>query len=109
MPHILEVKDITSDTVNELITPGGVIQLRGGRLKFFPDVENNGIFLINEQGGEIKFSTVVENKPARLIAVLPANIPQGDYFIEVRTSCSTTGKPMKSLKMGRYNKILTVV
>ncbi|MDR2651922.1 MAG: DUF4469 domain-containing protein [Prevotellaceae bacterium] len=109
MPHILEVKDIASDTVNEQITPGGVIQLRGGRLKFFPDIENDGIFIIDEQGAEIKLSTIVENKPARLIAVLPMNIPQGDYFIEVRTSCSTTGKQMKSLKMGRYNKILTVV
>jgi hypothetical protein len=109
LPHILEVKDITSETVNELITPGGVIQLRGGRLKFLPGIENNGIFIVNEQGSEVKLTTIVENKPARLIAVLPGNIPQGDYFIEVRTSCAATGKPMKSLKQCRYNKILTVV
>jgi hypothetical protein len=108
-PHIIEVKDIASETVNELITPGGVIQLRGGRLKLLPGIENNGIFVVNEQGNEVKITSIVENKPARLIAVLPADIPQGDYFIEVRTSCSATGKPMKSLKQCRYNKILTVV
>ncbi|MDR1339976.1 MAG: DUF4469 domain-containing protein, partial [Prevotellaceae bacterium] len=45
LPHILEVKDVMSDTVNDIITPGGVIQLRGGRLKFLTDQPDNGIFL----------------------------------------------------------------
>jgi hypothetical protein len=109
LPHILEVKDIASDTVNDTLTPGGVVQLRGGRLKFLPAEANNGIFLINsEQNVETKLVVIVENKPARLIAVLPTDLAQGDYFIEVRTSCSATGKPMKSLKQGRYNKILSV-
>jgi hypothetical protein len=108
LPHILEVKDIASDTVNDTLTPGGVVQIRGGRLKFLPAEENNGIFLINEQGESIKLAVIVENKPARLIAVLPAELPQGDYFIEIRTSFSAAGKPMKTLKQGRFNKILTV-
>jgi hypothetical protein len=108
-PHILEVKDITSETLNELITPGGVIRIRGGRLRFLPDIETNGIFIVDDLGSEFKLTTIVENKPARLIAVLPANIPQGEYFIEVRTSYSASSKPMKSLKQCRYNRILTVV
>jgi hypothetical protein len=108
LPHILEVKDITSDTVNEMLTPGGVVQLRGGRLKFLPAEANNGIFLINEQGDSIKLTVIVENKPARLIAVLPTDILQGDYFVEVRTSWTTAGKPAKTLKQGRFNRILTV-
>jgi hypothetical protein len=108
LPHILEVKDIVSNTVNETLTPGGVVQLRGGRLKFLPAETDNGIFLINEQGAETKLAVIVENKPARLIAVLPADLQRGDYSIEVRTSWTTSGKPMKTLKQGRFNKILTV-
>jgi hypothetical protein len=109
IPHILEVKDVTSDTVNDLITAGGVVQLRGSRLKFLANEENNGIFVINGQTAEErKFVTIVENKPARLIAVLPTDIPQGEYFIEVRTTFSTGKKPTKALKTGRYNKVLTV-
>jgi hypothetical protein len=107
-PHILEVKDVTSGSVNDTLTAGGVVQLRGGRLKFLIAEENNGIFLIDEQGKEVKLTMIVENKPARLIAVVPADIPKGDYFIEVRTSYNAGGKPMKTLKHGRYNKILTV-
>jgi hypothetical protein len=108
LPHVLEVKDIISDSVNETLTPGGVVQLRGGRLKFLPAEENNGIFLINEQNESIKLAVIVENKPARLIAVLPTELPEGDYFIEVRTSYASGGKPSKTLKQGRFNKILTV-
>jgi hypothetical protein len=109
VPHILEVKDIVGGTVNENLTPGGVIQLKGGRLKFLQTEENNGIFLVGEHGEEIKLTVIVENKPSRLIAVMPNDVPQGDYFIEVRTSSSATGKPMKSLKKSNFNKILTVV
>jgi hypothetical protein len=97
-----------SDTVNDVITPGGVVQLRGGKLKFLADQPDNGIFLLGENETEFKVLTIVENKPARLIAVLPADLPKGEYFIELRTSF-TTGKPAKTLKRGRYNKILSVV
>jgi hypothetical protein len=108
-PHIVEVRDVLSGTANETLTAGGVVQIRGGRLKLLTSEANNGIFLVDEQGGEFKITVIVENKPARLIAVMPADIPQGDWFIEVRTSCSTSGKPMKSLKQGRYSRILTVI
>jgi hypothetical protein len=109
LPHILEVKDVSSDTINDVITPGGVVQLRGGKLKFLTDQPDNGIFMIGENGAETKLAVIVENKPARLIAVMPADIPQGEYFVEVRTSWTSSGKPVKILKRGRYNKILTVL
>jgi hypothetical protein len=108
-PHILEVKDVQSGSVNETLTPGGVVQLRGGRLKFLPAEESNGIFLVRENGDATKLTVIVENKPARLIAVLPAEIAQGDYYIEVRTSWSSGGKATKTLKQGRYYKILNVL
>jgi hypothetical protein len=109
LPHILEVKDVSSDAVNDVITPGGVIQLRGGKLKFLTNQSDNGIFLVGENGEEIKLTVIVENKPARLITVMPTDVPQGEYFIEVRTSFASSGKPTKNVKRGRYNKILTVV
>jgi DNA-binding transcriptional regulator YdaS (Cro superfamily) len=62
-----------------------------------------------ESKTETKITVIVENKPARLIAVMPTYISQGEYFIEVRTTFSASGKPMKKIKCGRYHKILTVV
>jgi hypothetical protein len=52
-----------------------VVQLRGSKLKFLKDQPDNGIFLLRENDAEIELDTIVENKPARLIAVLPAHLP----------------------------------
>jgi hypothetical protein len=109
LPHILEVKDMLSDSVNDTITPGGVLQIRGNRLRFLPAEENNGVFFVNEQGQTIKLTVIIENKPARLIVMIPAELPQGEYFVEVRTTFSSgNAKPARNLKTGRFNKILSV-
>jgi hypothetical protein len=73
IPFILEVHDVLSDTFNELLTPGGVVQVRGGRLKLAVSNPDNGIFLVDEQGQAVKLPNIVENKPARLIAIINAN------------------------------------
>jgi hypothetical protein len=110
LPHILEVKDVVSESVNETLTPGGVLQLRGSRLKFLPSEENNGVFLIDEQGVATKLSVIVENKPARIMMMLPADLPQGAYFAEVRTTYSGgSAKPVRTLKTNRFYKELTVL
>ncbi|MDR1170748.1 MAG: DUF4469 domain-containing protein [Prevotellaceae bacterium] len=53
-------------------------------------ITDNGIFLLRKNEAEIELVTIVENKSARLIAVLPTNIHQGEYFIELRTTFSGT-------------------
>lgn len=107
-PFILEVSDVLSGTVNDQLTPGGVVQLKGGRLKLVTANPDNGIFLVNEQGSAVKLAVIVENKPARLIAMLPADLPQGTYSIEVRTTLTSSNKESKTMKTGRYSKELTV-
>ena len=102
-PFILEVHDVLSDTTNELLTPGGVVQIRGGRLKFVPGNPANGIFLIDEQAQPVRLDVIVENKPARLIAMLPADLP-----LEVRTTLIATGREGKTLKTGRFIRELTI-
>ena len=107
LPHIIEVKDIVSGAVNETLTAGGVVQIRGSRLKFLPDNDTNGIFLTDAKGATVKLTTVVENKPARLMAMLPANLPQGEYTVEVRSTYLASGRSSKTLKTGPFHKIFT--
>jgi hypothetical protein len=108
-PYILEVKDILSGKVNEVLTNGGVVQLSGGRLKFYNDKPENGVFLIDENKKEIRCEVIVENKPARIIAVIPAGIPKTVYKLEVRTSYSASLKESKTLKTGQFHKHLTLI
>ena len=108
VPHISEVHDVLSDTVNELLTPGGVIQIWGGRLKLVLENPENGIFLTGEQGETVKLNVVVENKPARLIAMIPADLQSGTYALEVRSTHGSS-KESKAIKTGKFNKELTAV
>jgi hypothetical protein len=109
VPYIVEVKDIVSGSVNEHLTPGGVIQLRGSRLKFIEANATNGVFLLNITGAQYKASVIVENKPGRLIVMLPADLPPGTYILEVRTTFSAgNSKESLHLKIGRFLKPLTV-
>jgi hypothetical protein len=108
-PYIVEVVDIASGTTNDILTPGGVVQLRGSRLKFLADKPENGVFFIDDNNVETRYNLVVENKPARVIVVMPDTLAQGSYRIELRTTCSSTNKEAKTMKRGQCNKILTVI
>ncbi|GHT66469.1 hypothetical protein FACS189452_02390 [Bacteroidia bacterium] len=109
IPYIVEVKDTLSGSTNDHLTAGGVIQMRGSRLKLVENDATNGIFLLpTTDGAEIRLSVVVENKPARLIAMLPADLAAGEYYLEVRSNYSHGNKPSLILKTGRFHKALTV-
>ena len=108
-PYINEVKDIVSGTVNAELTKGGVVQITGSRLKFDHKDSSQGIFFVPETGNPVRAAVIAENKPARLMAIIPADLEAGTYYIEVRSKHSGGGKPLKAVKAGRFAKPLTVV
>jgi len=107
VPNIVEVIDVVSGSTNDRLTPGGVMQLRGSRLKLVETNSTNGAYLLTEGGGEVKLTVIVENKPGRLIILLPADLAAGTYTLEIRTTYSTN-RECKTLKTGRFNRSLTV-
>ncbi|UTC98297.1 DUF4469 domain-containing protein [Treponema denticola] len=107
-PYITEVTDIVSGKVNEVLTKGGVVQLVGSRLKFDAKDTAQGIFFVPETGNPVRAAVIAENKPARLMAIIPADLAAGTYYIEVRTKILEGNKSGKTLKTGRFNKTLTV-
>ena len=108
-PYLSEVKDIVSGKVNELLTKGGVVQITGSKLKFDQKDTAQGIFFVPETGEAVRATVIAENKPARLMAIIPADLAAGTYYIEVRSKHSGGGKPLKAVKAGRFAKPLTVV
>ena len=107
-PYITEVKDVVSGKTNDILTKGGVVQLVGSRLKFDAKDAAQGIFFVPETGNPVRASVIAENKPARVMAIIPADLPAGTYYIEVRTKIAEGGKALKNLKTGRFAKALTV-
>jgi len=107
-PYITEVTDVVSGKVNEVLSKGGVVQLVGSRLKFDAKDAAQGIFFVPETGNPVRASVIAENKPARVMAIIPADLAAGMYYIEVRTKIAEGGKALKNLKTGRFAKALTV-
>lgn len=107
-PYITEVKDVVSGKTNDILTKGGVVQLVGSRLKFDAKDAAQGIFFVPETGNPVRASVIAENKPARVMAIIPADLPARTYYIEVRTKIAEGGKALKNLKTGRFAKALTV-
>ena len=107
-PFVTEVKDIVSGKVNESLTKGGILQAVGARLKFDNTDEAQGIFLVPETGNAVRCGIVAENKPARVMAMIPADITAGTYYLEIRSKFVGSSKESKILKTGRFSKPLTI-
>jgi len=106
-PYITEVTDIVSGKTNSTLTKGGVVQLTGSRLKFDQKDEAQGVFFVPETGNPVRASVIAENKPARLMAIIPADLVAGTYYIEVRTKIIGSSQKSKTLKTGKFDKPLT--
>ncbi|MDR0699046.1 MAG: DUF4469 domain-containing protein [Tannerella sp.] len=71
-PVITAIKDSQSGLTDGMLSAGGVLDIAGSRLKVYPDLPDDGVYFIDAGGKEYKAVTLVENKPSRLIVMLPA-------------------------------------
>ncbi|MDE7140701.1 MAG: DUF4469 domain-containing protein, partial [Treponemataceae bacterium] len=108
-PYITEAADVVSGAVNSTVTAGGILRLTGSRLKFDASDEAQGVCLVPDGAGEaVRCGVVAENKPARVMVMIPADIASGTYYAEVRTKVDASRKPVKTLKVGRFGRVLSV-
>ena len=105
-PYITGVSDKLSGSA-DTVKIGSVMEIIGSRLKFDPNDAEQGVFVI-AGAKTVRCASVIENKPARLMAIIPADLAAGTYYIEVRTKILEGNKSGKTLKTGRFNKALTV-
>lgn len=104
-PVIKSVYDLKSRQNDSVLSPGHLIELDGSKLKVNTELADEGIFLINnEDKSEIKVEHIHSNRPRKLSAILPDNLPTGTYLLEVRKRPERN----KTLKTGVFAKLLKV-
>lgn len=106
-PSIVEVRDAVSGATNDVLTPGGVIQLWGANLKIAGDNEANGLWFVPETGDAVKAEVVVTNKPSQLIAMIPA-LAAGNYTVRVVTQNTGGGVLLKTPRSYVFERTLVV-
>ncbi|MDR1348392.1 MAG: DUF4469 domain-containing protein [Prevotellaceae bacterium] len=103
-PQILEVKDSVTGSIDSLLTAGGVIEIVGVNIKIAGDSSACGLYFVDASGTETKAVTLVNNKPATVIAIIPA-LAAGEYHIKIVTQYSTS-RDLKEPKTAVYSKLL---
>jgi hypothetical protein len=102
LPRPLDYTDLNSGELNSQVTPGGMAQLTGYRLKFDPSDPNQGIFFVN--GSPTRVSIVGKNGPSELMFLVPPDLTPGDYNLEVRSTMGNgtvrTGVLAETLTVG---------
>ena len=105
---ISHVQDKKSGSVNDLITPGGALKIRGGKLKIVGENPDVGVSFENENGvaEKVNQQDVIVNNPSELIVEIP-QLPAGKYRLVVCNQYAV-GTLLKEPRTTVYDKILTV-
>ena len=110
--NIVQVTDIKTSSVNDLLTPNRNLRIAGTRLKIAGDNPANGVFFINQDTDartQVEPDDMVNNNPSELIIVIPALTP-GTYRVEVTTQFSGSGGVvLKEPRTAVFDRLLTVL
>jgi hypothetical protein len=98
--------------VNEILTPGGMVNIKGSRIRIGGDNPDVGLFLINQdtqQKVQIPASAIGMNAPSKVMFVAPADLAAGSYLMSIVTQVAgNTTKRLKAPRTVMFNHILTV-
>jgi hypothetical protein len=84
---IASVTDITTNKVNEELTPGGMATIKGARIKIAGDQSGVGLWLTNQDSQEVEevpATSIGVNDPSKVIFVVPPIRP-GSYILSIVT------------------------
>ena len=107
---ILQVTDVKTGSVNELLTPGRNLKIQGTKIKVVGENPAIGIFFVNTVTNartKVDTSDMVVNNPSELIVLIPT-LPVGSYKLEVVTQYRGTGL-LKEPRVAELDRVLTVL
>jgi len=107
---ISEVVDVKSGTVNDLLTPGRNLRIKGYKLKLAGNNPDVGVYFVNQTTSErikVEASEIVTNNPSELIIVIP-ELAGGTYSLEVLSQYAGTNNFLKEPRTSVLDKTLTV-
>ncbi|MFT3920399.1 DNA-binding domain-containing protein [Cloacibacterium sp.] len=106
---ILQVTDVKSGSVNDLLTPNRNLKISGNKIKIAGEDTANGVYFVDtttQSRTVVDATDIVTNNPSEVIIVTPA-LAAGTYTIEVVTQFAQ-GSLLKEPRTAGLEKILTV-
>ncbi|MDR1336713.1 MAG: DUF4469 domain-containing protein [Tannerella sp.] len=90
--------DLVSGEVNTRITPGGIVNLAGVRMKIAGTAKDVGLRLTALATGavtQIPLTSIARNNPSKITFLIPPGLPSGDYRLSIVTQYSSTARLLK--------------
>jgi Domain of unknown function (DUF4469) with IG-like fold/DNA-binding domain len=106
---ILQVTDVKSGSVNDLLTPGRNLKIVGSKIKVTGDDASVGVYFVDattQERTKVEQSDIVTNNPSEVMVVIP-ELAAGIYTIEVLTQYSGS-QSLKEPRTATLDKQLTV-
>ncbi|MDR3283927.1 MAG: DUF4469 domain-containing protein [Treponema sp.] len=102
--YIDEVQDVKTGTENETLSSGGAVVITGHKIKVAGDKPGVGITITGTRAGGTPYTNAilppyVENTTSKVIAILPAGIPEGTFKIRIITQYAGSGTLLKDVRI----------
>jgi hypothetical protein len=107
--YINTLTDVTTEEVNTCITPGGGVNLVGVKIKVVGDEPGVGLYLVEINTSTevaIPKASILLNDPSKIMFIVPADLPAGDYKLKIVTQYSTSGPLLKEARTYVFDYIL---
>jgi hypothetical protein len=108
--YIDQITDVSTEAVNEVLTPGGMFVVEGHKLKIAGIEDKVGVYFVStdDEKQRVKVAgNFAVNLPSKLIGTIPP-LEVGEYKLEVVTMYSGGGKFLKEQRIVTSTAILSV-
>ena len=92
------VKDLTTGKTDGTVTPGGMVEITGNKIKCL-NADGTGIGhfrLYNESESPEEVTVLGVNDPSKIIFIFPTGLLAGNYRLEIETYFSNTSTMLKN-------------
>ncbi|MDR2808619.1 MAG: DUF4469 domain-containing protein [Spirochaetaceae bacterium] len=108
--YIDEFVDISTEAVNEALSPGGLFSIAGHKIKVVGDDPELGVYFVSAADAAQRVKVVgnlAENTASKVIGVIPA-LAAGAWKVEIKTQYSGGSKLLKEPRTVEFKEVLTV-
>jgi hypothetical protein len=109
--YIDEFIDVTTESVNETLTPGGQFSVSGHKIKVAGDKPEVGVYFVSATDSAKRTKVeehLAENSASKLIGMVPSDLAAGAYKLEIVTQYSSGSNQLKEPRSVEFKTDLTV-
>jgi hypothetical protein len=108
--YIDEFIDVSTESVNEALTPGGMFSIAGHKVKITGEDPETGVYFVSEADPAARVKVtghLAENSASKVIGTIPA-LSAGKWKAEIKTRFGGSGKDLKNTRVIESAFVLTV-